>query len=82
MTNMELKVETTKAGRMQEFLHRPSLQCTALLMKGNLQLTATATATIFGQYAVNVKFVRFTIMKLKYILTTLLVEYSTFRIYR
>ena len=80
MTNMELKVETTKAGRMQEFLHRPSLQCTALLMKGNLQLTATAT--IFGQYAVNVKFVRFTIMKLKYILTTLLVKYSTFRRYR
>jgi len=49
MTNMELKVETTKAGRMQEFLHRLSLQCTALLMTGNLQLTATATATIFDQ---------------------------------
>ena len=51
MTNMELKVKTTKADRMQEYIHRPSLQCTALLMKGNLQLTATATAIIFGQYA-------------------------------
>jgi len=44
-----------------------------------MQLTAAVYVVIM--LIVNDVFVRFMIMKFKYILTTLLVEYSTFRIY-